>query len=723
MEGVRALREDFAVDVFDDIKMREYLPHDSYKRLTGLLKRGEHRIIDVQLANDVATGMKNWAVSRGATHFSHWFQPMTGETAEKQESFIGHFDPLGRPLLEFSGEILVRGEPDASSFPNGGLRCTHAARGYTLWDPQSPAFLRHYKHASVLCVPTAFSSWTGEALDYKVPFLKSEESVAKEALRTLRYLGDTESKTVFTTLGCEQEFFVINKDKFNHRLDLKLTGRTVIGAKPCKGQELEDQYFNVMPPKVMEMVQDMEISLWRLGVPSKTRHNEVAPAQHEIAPVYEPSGIAIDHQLLTMTILQEKARDHGFEALLHEKPFSYVNGSGKHNNWSMCTDLGANLLDPGNELLKHPHQAFDGLANSRFTVFLAAFLQAIDNHGPVIRCAIASHSNDLRLGANEAPPAIMSVYLGTHLTNFVDGVIDVDALKEDSFLSPNMIKQRTQAILNDDINFAQLPTLRRDRTDRNRTSPCAFVSNKFELRAVGSSFNSAVPVTAMNAAMCLSLRKINEQVEALLAQQPEMSAKSALQKVTVETLKAHYRVIFDGNGYSPEWVAEAEKRGLTNYRTTPEALEKVDQKPLYLEAGVFTEKEVNARVNVALEAFNKNMHIEAKTMVNLAETLVLPAAEKTILRLAECARVAGGGFKARLDKLVSYAETVMHKIADLKELTKHHSEDLLEEAKMIDKKFRPAMAELRAACDAIEVMVPAEDWKMPTYNELLFGVC
>ena len=722
LEGVRCLREDFAIDVFDDIKMREYLPHLAYKKLSALLASGEHQIIDIELANDVANSMKNWAVSRGATHFSHWFQPMTGETAEKQECFIGHFDPLGRPLLEFSGDILVRGEPDASSFPNGGLRCTHQARGYTLWDPQSPAFLRHYRFGSVLCVPTAFGSWTGEALDHKVPLLKSEDAVTREAIKTLHLIGDSLSARVFTTLGCEQEFFVIDREKYLTRLDLVSCDRTVIGAKPVKGQELEDQYFKIMPKRVMELVQDIECSLWKLGVPTKTRHNEVAPAQHEIAPVFEPSSLAVDHQMLTMTVMQEKAREHGFEILLHEKPFAYVNGSGKHNNYSLCTDTGVNLFEPGAELMKNPSTAFDSIEHLRFTVFLAAFIQAIDDYAGAIRCSIASHSQDLRLGANEAPPAIISIYLGKSLTDFVDAVIDTQGSMNTGLLSPKAIRERSLPLItNDNIRFACLPTLRRDRTDRNRTSPCAFVGNKFELRAVGASMNSAVPVTAMNSALCMSLRKINAHIEALVNKGESKS--KAVQTVVIETLKSHYRIIFDGNGYSTEWVEESAKRGLLNFKTTPDAFELADLKSLYVPTGVFTEREVDARVNVALETYIKNMKIEGRTMIKMAETMVLPAAEKSLVRLTDVSKAVGGkGFRMRLEKLTAATDKLMTSVEELREIMNHDDDDLLREAKMIDRKAKPIMADLREACDTIETMVAAEDWKMATYHDLLFLV-
>jgi glutamine synthetase len=722
MDGVRSLHEEFGIDVFNDSRMREYLSHDSYKRLNNLLKRGEHQIIDVGLANDVASAMKNWAVSRGATHYTHWFQPLTGVTAEKHDSFIGHYDPLGRPLLEFNGDLLVRGEPDASSFPSGGLRSTFQARGYTLWDPQSPAFLRHGKHGSLLVIPTAFGSWTGEALDYKVPLLKSDELLSKEAIRTLRLLGDAEVCRVTTTLGIEQEFFIVNRDHFKARPDLVACGRTIIGQKPPKGQELEDQYFNTIPSRVANMLQDVEIQLWRLGVPLKTRHNEVAPAQHEVAPVFEYSSLACDHQMLTMTVMRETAREYGLEVLMHEKPFANVNGSGKHNNWAMCTDSGVNLMDPSPELLKNHKTAFEGLAHARFTVFLAAFLKAVDDHAGPLRVSIANHSQDLRLGANEAPPAIMSVYLGEALTSFVDSVIKIDHLP-DSADSPKVLRQRALQI-NDDIKYARLPTLRRDRTDRNRTSPMAFTGNKFEFRAVGSSANSCVPCTAMNASVCVALRSMNEAAEALVRNKA-MDARMAIQQVAIETLRAHYRIIFDGNGYSEEWVKEAARRGLPNYRTTVQAYENVKLYDLYVRAGVFTEREVDSRVNVALETYIKNKRIEAKTLVYLIDRHVFPSGQKAVersRRTLDCCLpdASGEHLKKRLSKLLSLTNEVLQGREELASQLNVHDDDLMKEAKNIDQVVNPMMADIRKSCDNLEALVAAEDWTLPTYHEMLF---
>ena len=721
--GVKSLHEEFGIDVFNDSRMREYLSHDSYKRLNNLLKRGEHQIIDMGLANDVASAMKNWSVSRGATHYTHWFQPLTGVTAEKHDSFIGHYDPLGRPLLEFNGDLLVRGEPDASSFPSGGLRSTSEARGYTLWDPQSPAFLRHGKFGSVLVIPTAFGSWTGEALDNKVPLLKSDELLSKETLRTLRLLGDSETCRVTTTLGIEQEFFIISREHFRSRVDLVACGRTLQGKKPPKGQELEDQYFNSIPHQVSNMLEDVEIQLWRLGVPLKTRHNEVAPAQHEMAPVFEQASLACDHQMLTMTVLKETAREYGLEALLHEKPFANVNGSGKHNNWAICTDAGVNIMDPSPELLRNPKVAFEGLSHIRFTVFLAAFLKAVDDHAGPLRVSIANHSQDLRLGASEAPPAIMSVYLGDALTALVDAVIKIDHLP-DSSDSPKVLKQRA-LLFNDDVKYARLPTLRRDRTDRNRTSPMAFVGNKFEFRAVGSSANSCVPCTALNAAMCLSLRAMNEAAEALVRNKG-MEPRAAIQQVTVETLRSHYRIIFDGNGYSDEWVKEAARRGLPNYQTTVEAYANVKLYDLYVRAGIFSEREVDSRVNVALETYIKNKRIEGKAMLNLADRYVFPAAQKSIERLSKTIISAGNSgesMKKRLqtmvalaDKLVGGRDKLAHELDDV------HDDDLLNEAKHIDASVIPIMNVIRSAMDDLEGHCSAEDWTIPTYHEMLFLV-
>ena len=722
-EGVKSLHEEFGIDVFNDSRMREYLSHDSYKRLNNLVRRGEHQIIDVGLANDVASAMKNWSVSRGATHYTHWFQPLTGVTAEKHDSFIGHYDPLGRPLLEFNGDLLVRGEPDASSFPSGGLRSTAQARGYTLWDPQSPAFLRHGKYGSVLVIPTAFGSWTGEALDHKVPLLKSDELLAKESLRTLRLLGDTETSRVNTTLGIEQEFFIISREHFRKRSDLVACGRTLQGKKPPKGQELEDQYFNSIPNQVANMLQDVEIQLWRLGVPLKTRHNEVAPAQHEMAPVFEQSSLACDHQMLTMTVLKETAREYGLEALLHEKPFANVNGSGKHNNWAICTDTGVNLMEPSAELLRNPKVGFEGLSHARFTVFLAAFLKAVDDHAGPLRVSIANHSQDLRLGANEAPPAIMSVYLGEALTSLVDTVIKIDNLP-DSAESPKVLRQRTLQF-NDDVKYARLPTLRRDRTDRNRTSPMAFTGNKFEFRAVGSSANSCVPCTAMNAAVCLSLRSMNEAAEALVRNKG-IDSRQAIQQVAVETLRSHYRIIFDGNGYSDEWVQEAARRGLPNYRTTVQAYANVKLYDLYVRSGVFTEREVDSRVNVALETYIKNKRIEAKAMLNLIDRYVFPAGQKAVERLSKTISAASSGptqaMQKRLGSMVTLLDSIVSGRDKLTSELDLHDDDLLKEAKHIDEHVNPLMENVRSVCDDLEGLCSAEDWTIPTYHEMLFLV-
>ena len=721
--GVKSLHEEFGIDVFNDSRMREYLSHESYKRLNNLVKRGEHQIIDVGLANDVASAMKNWSVSRGATHYTHWFQPLTGVTAEKHDSFIGHYDPLGRPLLEFNGDLLVRGEPDASSFPSGGLRTTAEARGYTLWDPQSPAFLRHGKFGSSLVIPTAFGSWTGEALDHKVPLLKSDELLSKETLRALRLLGDTETCRVTTTLGIEQEFFIVNREHFRARPDLVACGRTLQGQKPPKGQELEDQYFNSIPNQVSNMLQDVEIQLWRLGVPLKTRHNEVAPAQHEMAPVFEIASLACDHQMLTMTVLKETAREYGLEALLHEKPFANVNGSGKHNNWAMCTDTGVNLMEPSSELLRNPKLAFEGLSHTRFTVFMAAFLKAVDDHAGPLRVSIANHSQDLRLGASEAPPAIMSVYLGDALTSLVDHVIKIDNLP-DSAESPKVLRQRILQI-NDDVKYARLPTLRRDRTDRNRTSPMAFTGNKFEFRAVGSSANSCVPCTALNAAVCLALRSMNEAAEALVRNKG-LEPRAAMQQVAVETLRSHYRIIFDGNGYSEEWVKEAARRGLPNYRTTVEAYASVKLHDLYVRSGVFTEREVDSRVNVSLEMYIKNKRIEAKAMLNLVDRNIFPAGQKSVERLASTlaatGEAVGESLRKRMQTLISLVEQIIMRRDKLSQELEVHDDDLMREATHIDSSVNPIMNDLRVVCDKLEGLCSAEDWTLPTYHELLFLV-
>jgi len=528
---------------------------------------------------------------------------------------------------------------------------------------------------------------------------------------------------VSTTLGIEQEFFIISRDFFKKRPDLVACGRTIQGKKPPKGQELEDQYFNSIPSRVASMLQDVEIQLWRLGVPLKTRHNEVAPAQHEMAPVYEQSSLACDHQMLTMTVLKETAREYGLEALLHEKPFANVNGSGKHNNWAMCTDTGINLMDPSPEIIRNPKSAFEGLSHARFTVFLAAFLKAVDDHAGPLRLSIANHSQDLRLGANEAPPAIMSVYLGEAITSVVDAVIKIDNLP-DSGNSPKVLKQRALQI-NDDIKYARLPTLRRDRTDRNRTSPMAFTGNKFEFRAVGSSANSCVPCTAMNASVCLSLRAMNEAAEALVRNKG-MEPRAAMQQVAVETLRTHYRIIFDGNGYADEWVQEAARRGLLNYRTSVEAFTKIKLHDLYVRAGVFTEREVDSRVNVALETYIKNKRIEVKAMLNLIDRYIFSSGQKTIEKLKKTLDAAGPSavacdhVKQRMAKVITVVDAIVKGRDELCAELDVHDDDLLKEAQHIDTLVNPMMESVRKSCDDLESYVASEDWGLPTYHEMLF---
>jgi glutamine synthetase len=704
LQGVRCLREDFAIDVFDDLKMREYLPHLAYKKLSELLASGEHQIIDVSLANEVANSMKNWAVSRGATHFSHWFQPMTGETAEKQECFIGHFDPLGRPLLEFSGEILVRGEPDASSFPHGGLRCTHQARGYTLWDPQSPAFLRHYKYGSVLCVPTAFGSWTGEALDYKVPLLKSEDAVTKEAMRTLRLLGDSEAQRVYTTLGCEQEFFVIARDKYLRRLDLVSCGRTVIGAKPVKGQELEDQYFKVMPKKVMELVQDFECALWRLGVPTKTRHNEVAPSQFELAPIFSEANLAADNNQVIMTTLRRIAEKHDMMVLLHEKPFAGINGSGKHVNWSMSDNTGLNLLEPG----KEPQE------NMRFLATVAMIVEALNRHAKILRTSISGAGNDHRLGANEAPPSIISAYLGDTLDKIFR------AIMEDKTFSPSK-----NNVL--DLGSNQLAHLLLDNTDRNRTSPFAFTGNKFEFRAVGASHAIGFPMTILNAAVAEVMNESNIILETDLAS--GLTLDQALMNLIKKHMGNSLKVVFNGDGYSKEWVEEAQKRGLPNLRTTPEALFVLADKKnsAFLEnLKIFTSEEVETRYNVLLERYIKIREIEFETMIDMIHQFVIPAAldyKNMLANILKQQKEIGVSSHFEMDnyKKVSTKVDEIHEKSQmlLKELESEHH-DHQKYAEKIAKEMLPLSVTMASICNTLEELIPNHFYRLPKYYDMLF---
>ena len=592
--------------VFNDKIMREKLPKDMYKALKKTIENGTHLELDV--ANSVAVAMKEWALEHGATHYTHWFQPMTNFTAEKHDSFISPTVD-GQVIMDFSGKELVKGEPDASSFPSGGLRATFEARGYTAWDPTSPAFIKD----RTLYIPTAFCSYSGEALDKKTPLLRSMDTLNKEAVKVLRLLGNTEVKHINTTVGPEQEYFLVDKDLYNKRKDLIFCGRTLIGAPAPKGQEMEDHYFGTLKPRVSAYMHDLDEELWKLGIPAKTKHNEVAPAQHELAPVFDTTNVAVDHNQLTMEIMKKVAAKHNMVCLLHEKPFEGINGSGKHNNWSMSTDTGVNLLDPG----KTPAE------NTQFLVFLVAVIKAVDDYADLLRISVASAGNDHRLGANEAPPAVVSIFLGDELTEVLK------AIENDEFFAGHSAVQM-------DIGAKVLPHFVKDNTDRNRTSPFAFTGNKFEFRMLGSSSSVANPNIILNTAVAESLRQFYEKLKDVPADEME----SAVHELLKQTIIDHKRVIFNGNGYTDEWLEEAKKRGLYNLVSTPDALPHfIDEKNerLLTSHHIFTDAELHSRYEIKMENYVKTLHIEANTLVEIIQKDLLPSITTYMEKLAQTA--------------------------------------------------------------------------------------
>lgn len=693
----------FGANVFGLEQMRARLPENAYRALRSCMEHGQE--LDHELADQVANAMKEWAVERGATHFTHWFQPMTGSTAEKHDSFASLEG--GKVLMEFSGKALIKGEPDASSFPSGGLRATFEARGYTAWDPTSPAFLRETTNGSTLCIPTAFCSWTGEALDEKTPLLRSSEALSREAVRLLRLLGDERVQFVYPTLGCEQEYFLIDRDLWVLRPDLVATGRTLFGARPPKGQELEDHYFGSIAPRVLAYMQEVELELWRLGVPVKTRHNEVAPSQYEVAPIFERTTIAVDHNMLCMEVMRQVAQRHGFHCLLHEKPYAGINGSGKHNNWSMATDAGDNLLEPG----RSPEQ------NMRFMVMLAAVMRAVDLHADLLRTTIAHAGNDHRLGANEAPPAILSIYLGEQLTDVVEAMIAGTGRGSEK-------KRETMR-----LGVSVLPPLPRDATDRNRTSPFAFTGNKFEFRAVGSSQACAKPNAVLNTIVADSLSHVAGEIEKL---KPQKGLEAAVNEVVVDLFKKHQRILFNGNGYSAEWHAEAHKRGLPNFKNAVDAIANFGAKKnvdLFERFGVLSSKEVDSRMNIMFEAYSKAIAIEGQSALSIARTLILPAAQKSQLAVAQsvvAARAAGADVKLqekRLRDMCARIELLVGAIEDLTaafEHAEHHAGAAGEHARTYRDRVVPAMVRLREVADGLETMVDDADWPLPKYREMLF---
>ena len=689
--------------VFNDKIMREKLPKDMYKALKKTIENGTHLELDV--ANSVAVAMKEWALEHGATHYTHWFQPMTNFTAEKHDSFISPTVD-GQVIMDFSGKELVKGEPDASSFPSGGLRATFEARGYTAWDPTSPAFIKD----RTLYIPTAFCSYSGEALDKKTPLLRSMDTLNKEAVKVLRLLGNTEVKHINTTVGPEQEYFLVDKDLYNKRKDLIFCGRTLIGAPAPKGQEMEDHYFGTQKPRVSAYMHDLDEELWKLGIPAKTKHNEVAPAQHELAPVFDTTNVAVDHNQLTMEIMKKVAAKHNMVCLLHEKPFEGINGSGKHNNWSMSTDTGVNLLDPG----KTPAE------NTQFLVFLVAVIKAVDDYADLLRISVASAGNDHRLGANEAPPAVVSIFLGDELTEVLK------AIENDEFFAGHSAVQM-------DIGAKVLPHFVKDNTDRNRTSPFAFTGNKFEFRMLGSSSSVANPNIILNTAVAESLRQFYEKLKDVPADEME----SAVHELLKQTIIDHKRVIFNGNGYTDEWLEEAKKRGLYNLVSTPDALPHfIDEKneKLLTSHHIFTDAELHSRYEIKMENYVKTLHIEANTLVEIIQKDLLPSITTYMEKLAQTASlkksvVPGISVSAEaslLSRLTELAETMTKDLETLKADTAmaeyEVDKDLLKSAKLYQSVVLTDMEKVRVSADAAEALIPDSILPYPTYGKLLFSI-
>jgi len=697
------IKELFAQNEFSEQVQRDRLPKPVFRALQKTIKQGAE--LDPAIADAVATAMKDWALEKGATHFTHLFQPMTGLTAEKHDSFIQPVEG-GRAILEFSGKELVRGEPDASSFPSGGIRATFEARGYTAWDPTSPAFIMEGPNGATLVIPTAFLSWTGEALDKKTPLLRSMEALSKQALRVLRLFGNHEARKVFTTVGPEQEYFLIDRNLYYARPDLVTTGRTLFGAPPPKGQEMEDQYFGAIPERVLAYMADVEAQLFQLGVPVKTRHNEVAPSQYEIAPMFEDSNLGTDHQMLTMEILRRTAGKYGLVCLLHEKPFAGINGSGKHNNWSMSTDSGENLLNPG----ETPHD------NAQFLVFCVAVIRAIARYAKVLRITVASAGNDHRLGANEAPPAILSVFLGEQLHDVITQLEQGGAksTKTGGFM---------------EIGVSVLPKLPRDAGDRNRTSPFAFTGNKFEFRAVGSSFSIAGPNTVLNTIVAESLDYIATHLEKEVAAGKDFH--HAVQELLPSIIRESKQVLFLGDNYSPEWHAEAERRGLPNLKTTPDALAVVLEKDtidLFTKYKVYTERELQSRCTILCENYIKTLNIEGRCASMIARTMILPAAlryQEQVANSIHALQATGIKPPARqvelLNTLTATIDAFQAAADKLDSALSHHPEgDVLAHARYARDHVLSSMNELRKFGDKLETMVADDLWPLPTYREMLF---
>lgn len=689
----------FGSMVFDDATMKERLPKETYKALKKTMKNGDP--LDINVANIVANAMKDWALEKGATHYTHWFQPMTGVTAEKHDSFINPTDD-GKVIMEFSGKELIKGEPDASSFPSGGIRATFEARGYTAWDPTSYAFVKD----GTLCIPTAFCSYTGEALDKKTPLLRSMERVSAEAVRVLHLLGDKETTRVVTTVGPEQEYFLIDKDLYDQRKDLILTGRTLFGAKAPKGQELEDHYFGSIKPRVMAFMQDLDEELWKLGIYSKTRHNEVAPAQHEMAPIFTTTNLATDHNQLTMEVMRKVAQKHNLVCLLHEKPFAGVNGSGKHNNWSLSTNTGRNLLSPG----KNPAQ------NTEFLLFLAAIIKGVYEYQDLLRISVASAGNDHRLGANEAPPAIISMFIGDDLKAVMDSIIS----------GTEAVSAGSQKL---ELGVDVLPDFKKDTTDRNRTSPFAFTGNKFEFRSLGSSLNIACPNIMLNTIVAEELSQFADELEK--ADDLDAAVKALIKRVFTD----YQDIVFNGDNYSPEWVVEAERRGLLNLRSMPEAMPHfIDKKnvELFTKHNVHTKREMYSRYEIQQEEYGKVINIEALTMLDMAKKDIFPAVSAYVAELASACNAKKALSESLpcdaeikvIEKLSKLLVCFQNKIEALEAKVNEAKgiEDVADQAMFYGKEVFGAMNELRAIGDEMETSTAADYWPYPSYAELLFGV-
>ena len=696
---MHSVNELFGSMVFNESVMQSRLPKDTYKSLKKTLHTGVP--LDLSIANVIATVMKEWAIEKGATHYTHWFQPMTGITAEKHDSFITPADD-GAVIMEFSGKELIKGEPDASSFPSGGLRATFEARGYTAWDPTSYAFVKD----KTLYIPTAFCSYGGEALDKKTPLLRSMEALNKQALRILRLFGRDDAKRVYTTVGAEQEYFLIDEKLYKRRKDLIYTGRTLFGAKPPKGQELEDHYFGTIKPRVKAFMAELDEELWKLGILAKTEHNEAAPAQHELAPIYTTTNIATDHNQLTMELMKKIASRHGLVCLLHEKPFAGVNGSGKHNNWSMCTDTGYNLLEPG----KSPYE------NAQFLLFLCAVIKAVDEYQDLLRLSVASAGNDYRLGGNEAPPAIVSMFLGDELTEILEAIESKSSYSK---------REKVEMQIGVDV----LPHFPKDTTDRNRTSPFAFTGNKFEFRMPGSTFSIAGPNMVLNTIVAEELSQFAD----LLEQASDFTA--ALNMLIRRTIREHKRIIFNGNNYTDEWVEEAERRGLLNLRTTPEALPLFAAEKnvrLFAKHCIFTETEIRSRMEILLDNYIKTIQIESLTMVELVKKEILPAIIAYTRELSAAA-LDKRSLSAEID--ISVELDTVRRLSSLAACIKADAEKL--ESALVEVRTHPtaaeqasfcratvfvAMQELRTVVDEAETLVSAKHWPFPTYGELLYGI-